>query len=49
MSKQGVIPERLGKEKIPVLSSCVYAKAILIPWLDKISKQYDALKRTQLG
>ena len=39
MAKQGIIPKKFSKCRIPTCSSCMYAKATKRPWRGKQSKQ----------
>ena len=48
LSKQGVIPSRIGKANTPLLSACMNSKADLRPWKNKRSKHYE-VKKTQPG
>jgi len=38
MAKQGILPKRLSKCKIPACSACLYAKATKRKWRDKTAK-----------
>ena len=44
MAKQGVIPKRLAKCRVPTCSACLYSKATKRPWRGKESKQGDGQK-----
>jgi Reverse transcriptase (RNA-dependent DNA polymerase) len=41
MAKQGIIPRRLSKCRVPTCSACLYAKATKRPWRNKPMKNGD--------
>ncbi len=41
MAKQGIIPRRLSKCRVPVCSACLYSKMTRKPWRGKPSKKDD--------
>jgi hypothetical protein len=45
MAKQGMIPRRLAKCRIPTCSACLYSKATKKPWRGKESKDGDGKKK----
>ena len=50
MAKQGIIPRRLSKCRVPTCSACLYAKATKRPWQSKPKKNGDGgIKPTRPG
>jgi hypothetical protein len=50
MAKQGILPRRLSKCRVPTCSACLYAKATKRPWRSKPKKNGDdGLKPTKPG
>ena len=45
MAKQGTIPRRLAKCRIPTCSACLFSKATKKPWRGKESKEGDGKKK----
>lgn len=50
MAKQGILPRRLAKCRVPTCSACLYAKATKKPWRGKPSiQQQDSNQATKPG
>jgi hypothetical protein len=49
MAKQGVLPKHLAKCKVPVCSSCLYAKMSKKPWWQKLSSSIKKVRQLQPG